>query len=1047
MNTIKKTLLASCGVAMAMALYACGDDDSEFLSNRDDIESESSSSAGKGADAKGSSSSVETIVDVKDGPISETDSIDLSEYGQGSAVVDKDGGKVYTLMTSGVDVWTLENLDSKATHPTSTCYDYADSLCKGYGRLYLEVDDAAALCPDGYEVPRAADYRLLLESKDNYKPVYAGSCVKGRNDMLTCTGINDTAFYMTRDDSIVVVPKEGQWVVKRDDGRFGSVRCMKQKSITEKKGDLPACSKINDGRIVYVIESDSAFDCIAGGWESTRNYTVCEDGEKYLYKGRSDSLYTCSKGMWTLAGLEDIGRPCLSGNRHEDVTMNGTRYACSDSGWVALQYPASVLGECYSGVFGTIAKADSITTFVCRNTAKWQRATVLDVYGFCLKSMSGTIVKLDTIQYFCNTKSGQHVENIFYMWESDKDGVNHEHGFCTNDRVDELVVYDDRYAVCQSSNRWAFYNNTSLLPRCDSTRWDTTAFVGHKEYLCNHLAQSWQEIEHRLFEERADSVSCTIEEYGKIYTDRDQKYICKLDAQKLYTFKKASEAELKYGLCERDTAYVITEDTATYICMDGGWMKRELDEYEKKLGLCMLDTLYKVIRDNKLYTCDDGYWSGRALNKYEKIYGICADDTTYSIAEDTVIYTCKRGSWSEYVLKENERRFGLCTSDSSFVRVTEDSVFTCYHASWSKRKLYPVDLEYKVCTRDEDFVYFTDDLTYECSLGNISVGESYNSHYSRLFGECDRKAHGKDTVYLGKRFICDTLARKSSWILFTQADSLAGTYCSKEIEGMEVTLRNGVHKRCVDSGYPYYSWVTQSQVNYMPPCNEENEGLVEPNGLTNSVCHNSKWVPADTFHVTDERDGRVYAAITILGKTWMAENLAYLPTVGYAYTANSPYPVETIGDNDTVYYSWSTAMGLDKEYDRQYTDSLFDSQTVRGICMEGWHLPSYTEMYYFDLDVRTYYANYSDFYEDDDVIGLNLYMQRTLTVGRDSSLAYDTVSAVSDRTKLATFWQSTPVSYNKLNAYPVVFNKKNSLQFKDYVVKRTLNAVRCIKDD
>ena len=502
---------------------------------------------------------------------------------------------------------------------------------------------------------------------------------------------------------------------------------------------------------------------------------------------------------------------------------------------------------------------------------------------------------------------------------------------------------------------------------------------------------------------------------------------------------------MKYGLCERDTAYVITEDTATYICMDGGWMKRELDEYEKKLGLCMLDTLYKVIRDNKLYTCDDGYWSGRALNKYEKIYGICADDTTYSIVEDTAIYTCKRGSWSEYVLNENERRFGLCTSDSSFVRVTEDSVFTCYHASWSKRKLYPVDLEYKVCTRDEDFIYFTDDLTYKCRSGNVSVGESYDSDYSNILGYCNRNRQGKDTVYLGKRFICDTLARKSSWILFTQADSLAGTYCSKEIEGMEVTLRNGVHKLCKNTGYPYYSWRTQNQANYLPPCNEENEGLVEPNGLTNSVCHNSKWVPADTFHVTDERDGRVYAAITILGKTWMAENLAYLPTVGYAYTANSPYPVETIGDNDTVYYSWSTAMGLDKNYDMASTDKVLKGKNIRGICMEGWHLPSYSELYDFDLDVRTYYANYSDFYEDDDVVGLNLSMQRTLTVGRDSSLAYDTVSAVSDRTKLATFWQSG--EYTIGTARYVTFKKESVLSFKDYVEKRTLYPVRCIKDD
>ena len=1043
MNTVKKAFLASCGFVVAMALCACGDDDSSFLNDRDDIESESSSGA------KGSSSSAETIVDVKDGPISETDSIDLSEYGQDDAVVDKDGGKVYNLMTSGITVWTLENLDSKAAHPTSTCYDYADSLCRDYGRLYSEVDDAGALCPDGYEVPRAADYRLLLESKDDYKPVYAGSCVNSRSEALVCTGINDTAFYMTRDDSIVVVPKKGSWEVKRNDGRFGSVRCMKERSIVEKGKDLPKCSAGYDGRIVYVIKKDSAFDCVAGEWEYTGNYTACRSGEKYLYKGKSDTLYTCSKGMWTLAGMEDIGRPCLSSNRHEDVTLNGTRYACSDSGWVALPYPASELGECYAAVFQTVAKVDSNTTFACRNTGEWMRARPTDIYGICTEALHGTIVKIDSVEYFC-TSYNLHLLNLDNIghWEPDYfDKINSVVGFCTDDRYRDTVIYDDNYAVCSMYNSWTMLNNMDILPKCDSTRWDTTAFVGRKEYLCNHIAKKWQEVQHELFEERADSVSCTIEEFGNIYTRISQKYICKLNNKNLYAFQTLSEIELKYGACGLDTAYVIDEDSVNYVCTNGKWEKRKLNEYEMKLGICPRDTTYQVFEDTVVYTCNVGYWSEHVLDKIERKFGICPSDTTYQVSLDTAIYTCKRGYWSEYVLNENERRFGPCTSDSSFVRITEDSVFTCYRTSWKKRKLYPVDLEYKVCTRDEDFVYFTDDLTYECSLGNLSVGESYNSHYTRLFGECDRKAHGKDTVYLGKRFICDTLARKSSWILFTQADSLAGTYCSKEIEGMEVTLRNGVHKRCKDSGYPYYSWVTQSQVNYMPPCNEEKEGLVEPNGLTNSVCHNSKWVPADTFHVTDERDGRVYAAITILGKTWMAENLAYLPTVGYAYTANSPYPVETIGDNDTVYYSWSTAMGLDKEYDRQYTDSLFDSETIRGICMEGWHLPSYTEMYYFDLDVRTYYANYSDFYEGDDVIGLNLSMQRTLTVGRDSSLAYDTVSAVSDRTKLATFWQSTPVSYSKPNAYPVVFDKKYSLKFKDYVAKRTLNAVRCIKDD
>ena len=64
----------------------------------------------------------------------------------------------------------------------------------------------------------------------------------------------------------------------------------------------------------------------------------------------------------------------------------------------------------------------------------------------------------------------------------------------------------------------------------------------------------------------------------------------------------------------------------------------------------------------------------------------------------------------------------------------------------------------------------------------------------------------------------------------------------------------------------------------MSNCNKDKEGAIETNGLTRSVCRNSKWVPADTFHVTDSRDGNEYAAITIAGKTWMAEPLTYVPS-------------------------------------------------------------------------------------------------------------------------------------------------------------------------
>lgn len=648
MNTVKKTLLASCGIAIAMALYACGDDESDFLSDRDDVEAESSSSNSKGSGTKGSSSSVETIVDIKDGPISETDSIDLSEYGQDDAVVDRDGGKVYNLMTSGIDVWTLENLDSKAAHPTSGCYDYADSLCRDYGRLYLDDDDAAELCPDGFEIPRAVDYRLLLESKDDYKPVYAGSCEIEKNNMLACTGINDTAFYMTSDDSIVVVPKKGSWTVMRDDGRLGSVRCIKRQSITDKKKNLRDCSDGYYGRTVYVIESDSSFECKAGEWLLIAGYP-CEDGETYLYRGRSDTLYVCSDNMWMVAGLKDIGRPCLNDNRHEVVLLSGMHYACSDSGWVALRYPATELGECYADLFGSVVKLDSNTTFICRNTGRWERATATDIYGLCMEELDGVIVKIDSTQYFCSVKRYESLIGFRFTWDSDYENANSASGFCTDERFGDTTLYNDNYYRCTSNNMWQPLDNTMVLPKCDSTRWDTTAYVGRKEYLCNRYAQKWQEVERELFNGQADSVSCSIEEFGNIYERGFRMYICKLNNKNLFAFQSVSEIEMKYGACGLDTTYVIDEDSIAYVCTNGKWDKRKLNEYEKMFGICPRDTTYQVPQDTAIYTCNMGYWMEYVLNEYERKLGICPRDTTYQISEDTVVYTCNDGDWSEYV--------------------------------------------------------------------------------------------------------------------------------------------------------------------------------------------------------------------------------------------------------------------------------------------------------------------------------------------------------------------------------------------------------------
>ena len=108
--------------------------------------------------------------------------------------------------------------------------------------------------------------------------------------------------------------------------------------------------------------------------------------------------------------------------------------------------------------------------------------------------------------------------------------------------------------------------------------------------------------------------------------------------------------------------------------------------------------------------------------------------------------------------------------------------------------------------------------------------------------------------------------------------------------------------------------------------------------------------------MVDARDGKIYRTVLLGTQTWMAENLAYLPEV---------YPAEAAADADTekryfvlnyqgsdvaaaksteeyatygVLYNWFAANDTS---DKEGSDAA--PSGVRGICPEGWHLPSQQE--------------------------------------------------------------------------------------------------------
>ncbi|PBC73263.1 fibrobacter succinogenes major paralogous domain-containing protein [Fibrobacter intestinalis] len=98
---------------------------------------------------------------------------------------------------------------------------------------------------------------------------------------------------------------------------------------------------------------------------------------------------------------------------------------------------------------------------------------------------------------------------------------------------------------------------------------------------------------------------------------------------------------------------------------------------------------------------------------------------------------------------------------------------------------------------------------------------------------------------------------------------------------------------------------------------------------------------------TDSRDGQVYKTVTIGTQTWMAENLNYDYNEG---TAKS-YCYRNEPDSCAKYgrlYLWSAAMdsaGVFSDGGKGcgYDTTCKATEPVRGVCPEGWHLPSDTE--------------------------------------------------------------------------------------------------------
>ncbi|MDB4583541.1 fibrobacter succinogenes major paralogous domain-containing protein [Draconibacterium sp.] len=104
---------------------------------------------------------------------------------------------------------------------------------------------------------------------------------------------------------------------------------------------------------------------------------------------------------------------------------------------------------------------------------------------------------------------------------------------------------------------------------------------------------------------------------------------------------------------------------------------------------------------------------------------------------------------------------------------------------------------------------------------------------------------------------------------------------------------------------------------------------------------------------TDSRDSKIYKTVKIGSQTWMAENLAFLPSV-------SP-PTEESYDYAHYYvygYNGKNTSTAKETHNYKTYGVLYNWQAANEACPAGWHLPSDEEWKQLEKSVGSYVAKY-----------------------------------------------------------------------------------------
>ena len=670
-----------------------------------------------------------------------------------------------------------------------------------------------------------------------------------------------------------------------------------------------AVALVNKGYSVYAAKKQADYEIITAlGFATTVEYS--ENLKTFV--ASTNSYYDANSTLMAISLL-------FIGNRSEaeiqKVVDEFRKDVADDGEWNGASAEATKAEMAdWAESFDTIPVRANVKTWNIVDIPSYENYLVIfwnNAYGLggCASTRYG-VVSVNTnkssqnynVHYICEAKGWRKAtdfEKDTYEWSDGKSG-----------EVKKGNVTETYYVF--ENGKWGVAKNETALGICDSKRSGEIGKINETYYVCSS---------------------------GKWSVATELQY-------DTYQFGVGKEGEVRKGKV----------NTSKYYVYENGSWRAAKNEAENTLGACLVSREGEIGKASGVYyICRSKKWEEASVLEYDT-YGWAAG-TEGEVKPGNVYvdnhYVYENGTWRA-CKNDVEYDLGACvTSREGEVGKSAEMYYTCKSSVWAKSTAFEYDTYgWKAGTEGE------------VKAGNVNTGIYYiykNGKWQTAtnvevsLNGCTDSREGELAKLEDTYYFCKSKTWKTATALeydtYGKTCLMDGTIVSGEIVAS--------NKYVCDS--EIFREANRLEIDLDKGCVSYTEGneirrILSATQDSVYLCNGSLWKASTEYigdygSLTDSRDGKTYKTVAIGNQIWMAENLNYDDSLSYPSMKRRSGCYKNSADGCAMYgrfYTWSVAMdsaGTFSTNGKRCGSERTCSPTypVRGICPEGWHLPTKEE--------------------------------------------------------------------------------------------------------